>query len=95
MVRVLDGYSRYDPKFANHSSETTSAASRCLTVCKRKLFDNSDQTAPATSNVCREYGEPNSGVWFALGLIYEQYGAKEAAIVAYRRVNELEFDERA
>lgn len=30
--------------------------------------------------------EPNSAVWFAMGLIYEQYGLKDAAIAAYRRV---------
>jgi Flp pilus assembly protein TadD len=38
--------------------------------------------------------EPNSEVWYALGLIYEQYGAKGAAVDAYRRVKEHEFDER-
>jgi len=36
--------------------------------------------------------EPNSAVWFALGLIYEQYGAKTAALDAYRRVEAHEFD---
>ena len=30
--------------------------------------------------------EPNQEVWFGLGLTYEQFGAKEAAIEAYKRV---------
>jgi tetratricopeptide (TPR) repeat protein len=38
-------------------------------------------------------GEPNSSVWFALGLIYEQYGAKPAALDAYRRVQAHERDD--
>jgi tetratricopeptide (TPR) repeat protein len=37
--------------------------------------------------------EPNSTVWYALGLIYEQYGAKTAALDAYRRVQAHEFDD--
>jgi hypothetical protein len=37
--------------------------------------------------------EPNSEVWYALGLIYEQYGAKTAALDAYRRVRVYEFDD--
>jgi tetratricopeptide (TPR) repeat protein len=38
--------------------------------------------------------EPNSPVWYALGLIYEQYGAKKAALDAYRHVLAHEFDDR-
>lgn len=37
--------------------------------------------------------EPNSEVWYALGLIYEQYGVKDAALDAYRRVKAHEFDD--
>jgi tetratricopeptide (TPR) repeat protein len=37
--------------------------------------------------------EPNSAVWYALGLIYEDYGAKEAALDAYLKVQAHEFDE--
>lgn len=37
--------------------------------------------------------EPNSEVWYALGLTYEQYGAKAAALDAYRRVQAHEFDD--
>jgi tetratricopeptide (TPR) repeat protein len=37
--------------------------------------------------------EPNSPVWYALGLIYEQYGAKVAALDAYRRVQAHEWDD--
>ena len=37
--------------------------------------------------------EPNSSVWYALGLIYEQYGAKVAALDAYRRVQAHEWDD--
>ncbi len=37
--------------------------------------------------------EPNSQVWYALGLIYEQYGARNAALDAYRRVQAHEFDD--
>lgn len=37
--------------------------------------------------------EPNSAVWYALGLIYEQYGEKNAALDAYRHVQAHEFDD--
>jgi tetratricopeptide (TPR) repeat protein len=37
--------------------------------------------------------EPDSSVWYALGLIYEQYGAKTAALDAYRRVQAHELDD--
>lgn len=37
--------------------------------------------------------EPNSQVWYVLGLIYEQYGARDAALDAYRRVQAHEFDD--
>lgn len=30
--------------------------------------------------------EPNSSVWYAFGIIYEQYGVPTAAIAAYKRV---------
>jgi tetratricopeptide (TPR) repeat protein len=36
---------------------------------------------------------PNSEVWYALGMIYEQYGAKDAAMAAYRKVQAHEFDD--
>ncbi len=35
---------------------------------------------------------PNSAVWYALGLIYEQYGAKSAALDAYKKVQAHEND---
>jgi tetratricopeptide (TPR) repeat protein len=38
-------------------------------------------------------GEPDSNVWYALGLIYEQYGAKAAALDAYRKVQAHELDD--
>jgi len=37
--------------------------------------------------------EPNSAVWYALGMIYEQYGARDAALAAYRKVEAHEFDD--
>ncbi|WP_158819722.1 DUF3857 domain-containing protein [Granulicella sp. S156] len=37
--------------------------------------------------------EPNSEVWYALGLIYEQYGARDAALSAYRKVQAHELDD--
>jgi len=37
--------------------------------------------------------QPNSSVWYALGLIYEQYGAKPAALDAYRRVKAHDLDD--
>jgi tetratricopeptide (TPR) repeat protein len=36
---------------------------------------------------------PNSEVWYALGLIYEQYGARSAALTAYGKVQAHEFDD--
>jgi tetratricopeptide (TPR) repeat protein len=37
--------------------------------------------------------QPNSAVWYALGVIYEQYGAKDAALGAYRKVQAHELDD--
>lgn len=37
--------------------------------------------------------EPNSAVWYALGMIYEQYGAKQAAATAYKKVQAHELDD--
>jgi tetratricopeptide (TPR) repeat protein len=37
--------------------------------------------------------QPNSAVWFALGMIYEQYGVKSAALAAYGRVEAHELDD--
>lgn len=37
--------------------------------------------------------QPNSAVWYALGLIYEQYGANDAALAAYRKVEAHELDD--
>jgi tetratricopeptide (TPR) repeat protein len=37
--------------------------------------------------------EPNSEVWYALGLIYEQYGARDAALTAFHKVQAHEFDD--
>jgi tetratricopeptide (TPR) repeat protein len=47
-----------------------------------------DQAMYAGSQV-----EPNSAVWYALGSIYEQYGAKAAALDAYGRVKAHELDD--
>ncbi len=37
--------------------------------------------------------QPNGAVWYALGLLYEQYGVKQAALAAYRKVDAHEFDD--
>lgn len=37
--------------------------------------------------------QPNSAVWYVLGLLYEDYGLKEAALGAYGRVQAHEFDD--
>jgi tetratricopeptide (TPR) repeat protein len=37
--------------------------------------------------------QPDSEVWYALGLIYEQYGAKSAALAAFHRVQAHELDD--
>jgi tetratricopeptide (TPR) repeat protein len=37
--------------------------------------------------------EPDASVWYALGLIYEQYGARTAALEAYGRVEARELDD--
>jgi tetratricopeptide (TPR) repeat protein len=37
--------------------------------------------------------EPDSNVWYVLGLIYEQYGAKTAALEAYNHVQAHELDD--
>jgi tetratricopeptide (TPR) repeat protein len=38
-------------------------------------------------------GHPNSAVWYALGLLYEDYGLPQAAVAAYNRVQAHEFDD--
>jgi tetratricopeptide (TPR) repeat protein len=38
--------------------------------------------------------EPNSAIWYTLGLIYEQYGAKSAALDAFRHVQHHEFSDQ-
>ena len=37
--------------------------------------------------------QPNAAVWFTLGQLYEDYGLREAALQAYRRVQAHEFDD--
>jgi tetratricopeptide (TPR) repeat protein len=37
--------------------------------------------------------QPNSAVWYALGVIYEQYGARDAALSAYGKVQAHELDD--
>jgi tetratricopeptide (TPR) repeat protein len=37
--------------------------------------------------------QPNSAVWYALGSIYEQYGARDAALSAYGKVQAHELDD--
>ena len=37
--------------------------------------------------------EPDSSVWYALGMIYEQYGANAAALAAYGKVQAHELDD--
>lgn len=38
--------------------------------------------------------QPNSPVWYVLGVIYEQYGLRDAAIHAYQQVKGADFTER-
>ena len=37
--------------------------------------------------------KPNSAVWYTLGLLYEDYGLREAALSAYQHVQAHEFDD--
>lgn len=39
-----------------------------------------------------DIAQPDSSVWYALGLIYEQYGADKAALSAYEKVQAHEYD---
>ncbi|HEV2618585.1 MAG TPA: hypothetical protein VGU23_01450, partial [Acidobacteriaceae bacterium] len=39
--------------------------------------------------------QPNSEVWYALGLLYEDYGLRDAAIAAYQRVQAHPFDDHS
>jgi D-alanyl-D-alanine dipeptidase len=36
------------------------------------------------------FSEPNSEIWYGFGSIYEQYGVKDAAMEAYRKVEKPE-----
>jgi tetratricopeptide (TPR) repeat protein len=50
------------------------------------------QTLKRAMQVANE-ADPNSAVWYALGLIYEQYGEREAARAAYEKVQAHELDD--
>ncbi|MDP9052203.1 MAG: hypothetical protein M3O31_16010 [Acidobacteriota bacterium] len=40
--------------------------------------------------VAANLAEPSSAVWLGFGSIYEQFGAEDAAITAYRKVTKPE-----
>lgn len=72
------------PNFATlHTLACIYAAEGRTTEARQTL-----EQAMAAGNI----SQPDSSVWYALGLIYEQYGADKAALSAFEKVQAHEFD---
>jgi len=95
--------------FDNHlGADVTDAAQQANTISKSGSFADLHTTAciyAAQGKVTEaqqvltqamtagNMSQPNSEVWYALGLLYEDYGLKDAALAAYHRVQAHPFDD--
>jgi len=95
--------------FDNHlGPDVTDAAQQATTISKSGVFSDLHTIAcvyAAQGKVTEaqqvlnqamtagNLSQPNSEVWYALGLLYEDYGLKDAALAAYRRVQAHPFDD--
>lgn len=78
-------------QMTNNSSFATLHTLACIYAAQGKTTEARQELQDAM--YAGSMPEPNSEVWYALGLIYEQYGEKQAALDAYRRVQAQEFDD--
>jgi tetratricopeptide (TPR) repeat protein len=94
--------------FDNHlGQDVTDAAQKANTLSKSATFADLHTTAciyAAQGRVTEaqqvltqamnaaNLSQPNSEVWYVLGLLYEDYGLRDAAIAAFRRVEAHPFD---
>jgi tetratricopeptide (TPR) repeat protein/transglutaminase-like putative cysteine protease len=97
--------------FDNHlGPDVTDAAQQATTISKNGTFGDLHTTAcvyaaqgKATeaqqvlnqAMTAGNLSQPNSEVWYALGLLYEDYGLRDAALAAYHRVQAHPFDDHA
>lgn len=63
----------------------------CIYAAQGKVSDAQQVLTQAMN--AGNLAKPNSAVWYALGLLYEDYGLREAALTAYRRVEAHEWDD--
>ncbi len=80
---------------ANISSRNSSFADlhtlACIYAAQGKVTEARQTLAQAMT--VSNLSKPNSAVWYTLGLLYEDYGLRDAAISAYQHVQAHEFDD--
>lgn len=89
-------------------AETTAAAQQANTMSRNSnfaylhtlacIYAAQDKVTEARQALSRamivgNLGHPNSAVWYALGVLYEDYGLPQAALAAYNHVQAHEFDD--
>jgi tetratricopeptide (TPR) repeat protein len=96
---LFDGHVGEDAlKAAQHSTEVSKSSNFADLHTLACIYAAEGRTTEARQTLDQamyagNQPEPNSEVWYALGMIYEQYGANDAALAAYRRVQAHEFDD--
>jgi tetratricopeptide (TPR) repeat protein len=72
----------------NNSSYNELHTLACIYAFQGKTSEARELLLKAMS--AENLSEPNSAIWYAFGMIYEQYGINDAAIEAYRKVEKPE-----
>jgi tetratricopeptide (TPR) repeat protein len=96
---LFDGHVGEDSlKAAQHSTEVSKSSNFADLHTLACIYAAEGRTTEARQTLDQamyagNQPEPNSEVWYALGMIYEQYGANDAALAAYHRVQAHEFDD--
>jgi tetratricopeptide (TPR) repeat protein/transglutaminase-like putative cysteine protease len=65
----------------------------CIYAAQGKVTDAQQVLTQAMT--AANMAKPNSEVWYALGRLYEDYGLRDAALAAYKRVEAHEWDDHA
>jgi tetratricopeptide (TPR) repeat protein len=63
----------------------------CIYAAQGKVTEA--QQVLTQSMTAGNLSQPNGAVWYALGLLYEDYGLPAAALAAYNKVEAHEFDD--
>jgi predicted Zn-dependent protease len=63
----------------------------CIYAAQGKVTEA--QQVLTQSMTAGNLAQPNSAIWYALGLLYEDYGLPAAALAAYNKVEAHEFDD--